>query len=210
MGQCRSHFFLGLIGCCMGSICSMGTMARKIPSGSRAHLPNAPVKESRRGRYDGVSSQKCLCDTGKLHLTCIQSTTFLIGFPFVAIVINIPQRAQAVNGYSPVKAGLALLALLLSSPSATAVSGVLTSSFKVPPIYLILIGAVLQVIGVGLTISLPTTGGPFPKQQYGFEVIMGLGFGLILATVLTLAQLVCDEKDIGTFLFPMTNIITLP
>lgn len=124
-------------------------------------------------------------------------------------MINIPQRAQAVNGYSPVKAGLALLALLLSSPSATAVSGVLTSSFKVPPVYLILIGAVLQVIGVGLTISLPTTGGPFPKQQYAFEVIMGLGFGLILATVLTLAQLVCDEKDIGMSPAPISNLITL-
>lgn len=124
-------------------------------------------------------------------------------------MINIPQRAQAVNGYGPTKAGLALLTLLLSSPFATAVSGALTSSFKVPPLYLILIGAVLQVIGVGLTISLPTDGGPFPKQQYAFEVIMGLGFGLILATVLTLAQLVCDEKDIGMFSYFASHHIDL-
>ena len=199
MGQCRNHCVFGLVGFCMGSICSMGIMARKIPSGARAHLSNAAFEEPRHGRYDGVSSHKSFCNTMKLNLTCIQSTTFLIGFPFVAIVVNIPQRAQAVNGYSPVKAGLALLALLLSSPFATAVSGVLTSNFKVPPVYLILIGAVLQVVGVGLTISLPTNGGAFPKQQYGFEVIMGLGFGLVLATVLTLAQLVCNEKDVGRF-----------
>lgn len=125
-------------------------------------------------------------------------------------MVNIPQRAQAVNGFSPAKAGLALLALLLSSPFATAVSGVLTSSFKVPPVYLIIVGAVLQVIGVGLTISLPTTGGPFPKQQYTFEVIMGLGFGLILATVLTLAQLVCNEKDIGMVFFQFNVIMLNP
>lgn len=68
---------------------------------------------------------------------------------------------------------------------------------------MILLGAVLQVIGVGLTISLPPTGGTFAKAQYAYEVIMGLGFGLVLATVLTLAQLVSDEKDVGTYhVFP--------
>lgn len=127
----------------------------------------------------------------------------------MAIVINIPQRAQAVNGYSPVKAGLALLALLLSSPFATTVSGVLTSSFKVPPVYLILLGAVLQTIGVGLTINLPPTGGTFAKEQYAYEVIMGLGFGLILATVLTLAQLVCDENDVGMYPCVSTPLLRL-
>jgi hypothetical protein len=104
-----------------------------------------------------------------------------------------------VNGYSLVKAGLTLLALLLSSPFATAVAGVLSSSCKVPPIYLILSGAVLQTIGMGLTINLPPTGGTFAKEQYAYEVVMGLGFGLILATVLTLAQLVCDEKYFGIY-----------
>jgi hypothetical protein len=60
-------------------------------------------------------------------------------------------------------------------------------------------GPVLQTIGVGLTINLPPTGGTFAKAQYVYEVVMGLGFGLILATVLTLAQLVCDEKDVGLY-----------
>lgn len=79
----------------------------------------------------------------------------------------------------------------------------LTSSFKVPPVYLILLGAVLQTIGVGLTINLPPTGGTFAKAQYAYEVIMGLGFGLVLATVLTLAQLVSDKKDVGMYhVFP--------
>ncbi|KAF4627477.1 hypothetical protein G7Y89_g10678 [Cudoniella acicularis] len=73
------------------------------------------------------------------------NTAFFIGFPFVAIVVNIPQRAQAVYGLSPTHAGLALLPLLLTSPFATALSGFLTSNMKVPPLYLILIGAVLQV-----------------------------------------------------------------
>lgn len=126
----------------------------------------------------------------------MMSTAFFVGFPFVSIVVNIPQRAQAVNGLSPVRAGIALLPLLLTSPLATAMQGVLTSNFKVPPFYLMLIGAVLQLVGVGLTGSLPTDGLNVAPQQYGYEVIMGLGFGLSLSTVLTLAPLVVKEVDI--------------
>ena len=129
-------------------------------------------------------------------LVGMMSTAFFIGFPFVSIVVNIPQRAQAVNGLSPVRAGIALLPLLLTSPFATAVQGVLTSNFKVPPVYLMLIGAVLQLVGVGLTSSLPTDRPSIAPQQYGYEVIMGLGFGLSLSTVLTLAPLVVKEADL--------------
>jgi hypothetical protein len=137
------------------------------------------------------------------------SCTSLVGFPFVAIIVNIPQRSQAVNGFSPVKAGLALLPLLLSSPFATLVSGLLTSNFAVPPVYLIILGSILQAIGVGLTLLLPLSGGPFPRAQYGYEVIMGLGFGLTLATVLTLAQLVVDKKDVGVVMGALTQVRVL-
>jgi hypothetical protein len=65
---------------------------------------------------------------------------------------------------------------------------------------MILTGAVLQTVGVGLTINLPSIGGTFAKEQYAYEVIMGLGFGLILATVLTLANLICEEKDAGMYI----------
>lgn len=116
---------------------------------------------------------------GKVECVCadIHRTAYFVGFPFVAIVVNIPQRAQAVYGFSPLRSGLALLPLLLTSPLATAFSGYLTSNLKVPPVYLIVGGAVLQVVGVGLTCSLPVAASKIPAAQYGFEVLMGLGFG---------------------------------
>lgn len=118
----------------------------------------------------------------------------------MAIVVNIPQRAQAVYGLSPTKAGLGLLPLLLTSPLFTAISGALTSNYKVPPLYLILIGEAFQIIGVGLTCALPKTGGTsIPKEQYGYEVLMGAGFGIGLSTLLQLAKLVVDEKHLRRF-----------
>ncbi|KAI5457173.1 drug resistance transporter EmrB/QacA subfamily [Mariannaea sp. PMI_226] len=136
--------------------------------------------------------------------------TFFVGFPFTAIVVNIPQSVQAVHGYSPQQAGIVLLPLLLSSPVATAASGFMTSNLNVPPLYIILVGSVLQIIGVGLTCSLPTTPmGKVPAQQYGFEVIMGIGFGLTASTVLTLVPLVTHPKDVPVIMGALTQVRTL-
>lgn len=75
--------------------------------------------------------------------------------------------------------------------------GVLTSTFNVPPAYLIVLGTMIQVIGVGLTISVPFHPSGIPAQQYGYEAVMGVGFGLSLSTVLTLADLVASKKEVG-------------
>ncbi|OJD15998.1 hypothetical protein AJ78_03790 [Emergomyces pasteurianus Ep9510] len=142
-------------------------------------------------------------------LAAMMATAFFTGFPFVVIVVNIPQRAQAVSGLSSVKAGLALLPLLLTSPLATAASGILTSNFRVPPFYLIILGSVLQVIGVGLTCTLPTESFDVSPQQYGYEAIMGLGFGMGLTTILTLAPLVIKDPDLGVTMGALTQVRVL-
>jgi hypothetical protein len=124
-------------------------------------------------------------------------TAFLVGFPFVSIIVNIPQRAQAVSGLSPLNAGLTLLPLMLTSPVATVLSGYLTAQLKVPSFYVILAAAILQVIGVGLTCSLPSTPTEVSKSQYGFEVIMGAGFGLGLTTLITFSRAVVSDQHLG-------------
>ena len=53
----------------------------------------------------------------------------------MTVLINLPQRFQAVDGDSPFEAGIRMLPLLLASPVATAVSGQLAGRFKVPPHY---------------------------------------------------------------------------
>lgn len=122
--------------------------------------------------------------------------TFFLGFPFTSVVINYPQRSQAVYGFSAQHAGITLLPLLLTSSFATLSSGFLTSTWRIPPVYVIVAGAVTQVVGIGLTCSLPTDTLKFPSQQYGFEVLMGIGFGLTLSTIFTLAQIITSKADL--------------
>ncbi|KAI1347291.1 major facilitator superfamily transporter [Xylaria sp. FL0043] len=121
---------------------------------------------------------------------------FLTGFPFMAAIINIPQRLQTVNSTTPIGAGIRLLPLLLLSPVASALSGFLISKTKVPPLYLLLIGGSLQTIGVGLFSSLDSSNLDIPSAQYGYQVIMGLGFGFNLSTLLIMVPMIISEKDI--------------
>ncbi|KZF22095.1 drug resistance transporter EmrB/QacA subfamily [Xylona heveae TC161] len=142
-------------------------------------------------------------------LSMMLLTAFFVGFPFVSIVVNIPQRAQAVSGLSPLHAGLALLPLLLISPLATAVSGFLTGKMKVPPFYIVVGSSLVQLLGVGFTCSLPTDTTEIPKSQYGFEVLMGIGFGLGLATLLTFARAVVSEANLAVMMGAVTQVRVL-
>ncbi|OBS24590.1 hypothetical protein FPOA_05132 [Fusarium poae] len=136
-------------------------------------------------------------------------TTCFVGFPFVSMVVNIPQRAQAVYGMSPSQAGISLLPMMLSSPAATVLSGYLTGNAKIPPVYPIIVAAALQVLGVGLMCSLPTASNKMPNAQYGYEVLMGIGFGLGLTTVLTFARIVVSETNLSVMMGALTQIRVL-
>lgn len=112
------------------------------------------------------------------------------------MVVNIPQRAQAVYGMSPSNAGLILLPMMLTSPAASVFSAYLTGNAKIPPVYPIVVAAALQVLGVGLMCSLSTHPTHMQNAQYGYEVLMGIGFGLSLATILTFARVVVSEANL--------------
>ncbi|KAF5020450.1 hypothetical protein F66182_7529 [Fusarium sp. NRRL 66182] len=123
---------------------------------------------------------------------------FLTGFPFMAALINIPQRFQTVNNTSAINAGVRTLPLLLLSPVATALSGVLVSKLRIPPLYMLFLGGSLQTIGVGLFSALESSTS-IAASQYAFEAMMGLGFGFNLSTILMMVPLVVTERDLGKY-----------
>ncbi|KAF4487966.1 major facilitator superfamily transporter [Fusarium agapanthi] len=133
---------------------------------------------------------------------------FFTGFPFMAALINIPQRFQTVNMTSAINAGIRTLPLLLLSPLATAVNGILVSKLGVPPLYTLILGGSLQTIGVGLYSSLKSSTS-IASAQYGYEAIMGLGFGFNLSTILMMVPLVVTEKDLAVTMGSVTQIRVL-
>lgn len=56
----------------------------------------------------------------------------------------------------------------------------------------------MQIIGVGLFSSLPDDPSKIYRPQYGYEAIMGFGFGLGLTTLLVLVPMVVNKEDTGS------------
>lgn len=120
---------------------------------------------------------------------------FFTGIAYLTMVINLPQKFQVVNGDSAFKAGYRLLALMMSFSLAAVVSSVLTEKKGVPPLYTLCIAASLQILGLALMTTLSTTQHNFPAAQYGYQIIMGFGFGLSISTLIMTISLVVNQQD---------------
>ncbi|KAF5700460.1 major facilitator superfamily transporter [Fusarium globosum] len=153
-----------------------------------------------------LGSDCCLVET--VFVMGLLLNGFFTGFPFMAALINIPQRFQTVNTTSAINAGIRTLPLLLLSPLATAINGILVSKLGVPPLYTLFLGGSLQTIGVGLYSSLKSSTS-IASAQYGYEAIMGLGFGFNLSTILMMVPLVVTEKDLAVTMGSVTQIRVL-
>ncbi|KAK8119284.1 major facilitator superfamily transporter [Apiospora kogelbergensis] len=107
----------------------------------------------------------------------------------------------------PFDAGVRLLPLLLSSPVATALAGQLATKLKVPPFYLTMFATSLQMLGIGLCSSVPFRGSS--TTIYGYEVLMGFGFGMGLVSLLIYAPLVVDREDLAVTMGAITQVRVL-
>ncbi|KAF2177889.1 major facilitator superfamily transporter [Zopfia rhizophila CBS 207.26] len=127
-----------------------------------------------------------------LLLVCLFS-----GLAFITCIIVLPQQFQVVYGDSPSTAGYRLLALTLTVPVGSALAGFFSQKLKVPPLYILLAGSSFIILGTGLASSIQRSGTSFPKSQYGFQEIMGFGFGINLATVVMTAPLAFSEQNLA-------------
>ncbi|EJT71357.1 hypothetical protein GGTG_10616 [Gaeumannomyces tritici R3-111a-1] len=131
---------------------------------------------------------------------------FLTGVPFMTILINTPQRFQAVNGLSAWNAGLRTLSLLLSSAVGTLISSQLVAKAKIPPSYVLFAGVALQVLGVGLA---STVGPDDMPHLYGYEVLMGVSFGVTPAMLVVLVPYTVERDDLAVCMGAVTQVRVL-
>jgi hypothetical protein len=123
-------------------------------------------------------------------------------------IVFLPQRFQLQNGLPPVDAGIRMLALLTLSATGAGLGGIIASRRNIS--WYILAGSQsLQLIGLGLMSSLPTAAGEVRAEQYGYQVILGLGFGLTLSSLVIVARMEVEAKDVGVAFGSITQIRVL-
>ncbi|KAF4468279.1 Major facilitator superfamily domain general substrate transporter [Fusarium albosuccineum] len=125
-------------------------------------------------------------------------TMFAMGACFYAAIILLPQRFQSVNGLSALSAGLNMLAFTLVSPVFSMACGVALSKKPLAAHILLFTGAALTTVGMGLLSSLPDSG-PVSDPVYGYEVILGVGLGLMMPSLVFLLKVEFDDENLGWY-----------
>ncbi|KAL1622846.1 hypothetical protein SLS54_004866 [Diplodia seriata] len=129
--------------------------------------------------------------------------TFIIslvsGIPYTILVMAIPQHFQTVAGLSPLAAGVRLLPFNLLISSAAVLINVVAGTTGVAPVYLILTGSVVQLVGISLLCTLPTDGNSaiVPAAMYGYQMLAGCGIGCVFGILLQLPPQLVEKRDLG-------------
>ena len=121
--------------------------------------------------------------------------TMLHGFIYFVIIYTLPVRFQIVNGQNALLAGVGLLPLLGSAGIGSFLGGALNKT-KNRTAYTLVAASVFALLGVGLLSTLGPTNAPEPKT-YGFQVFVGLGFGLAVSTASLMASYEVSFNDAG-------------
>ncbi|KAF2970349.1 hypothetical protein GQX73_g3234 [Xylaria multiplex] len=123
----------------------------------------------------------------------------LLGGPTVICMFILPQRFQLVYGTSGLDAGVRLIPFTAVIPLGSIFASILAGKLKIPPVYLLILGSALQVLGFALMGTLPSTL-DIPSRIYGFQVIAGWGCGINFSLLFILIPFVNEKRDNATAL----------
>ncbi|KAJ8132387.1 hypothetical protein O1611_g1236 [Lasiodiplodia mahajangana] len=118
----------------------------------------------------------------------------LLGGPTVICMFILPQRFQLVYGTSGLGAGVRLIPFTAVIPVGSIFASILAGKFKIPPIYLLILGSVLQVLGFALIGTLPSTLS-IPDRIYGFQILAGWGCGINFSLLFILIPFYNEKRD---------------
>jgi hypothetical protein len=132
---------------------------------------------------------------------------FLLGMPFYAAIVQLPQRFQSVNFKSAERAGVLLLPVTLMTPVGAMLSGIVMGK-KIAAEYILIASTALTSVGIGLLSSLPTDS-PFWVGTYGYQIITGIGLGLASPPYYFLLYTSVEERDaaVGTGALNMSRTL---
>lgn len=129
--------------------------------------------------------------------------TLLTGFTYLLVVYNLPFRLEAVNQKSPLSAGIGILPLVGGAAVGSITAGMLCAK-KDRTFPVSFAGTCCVLIGSGLLSTLEDSIHVQPKA-YGYQVFVGLGFGLTVASISVMASFEVQLRDTG-MLNPCGNL----
>ncbi|OTA64073.1 putative multidrug resistance protein fnx1 [Hypoxylon sp. EC38] len=116
-----------------------------------------------------------------------------LGGPTIISMFLIPQRFQLIYNTSSLNAGVYLIPFTITIPLGTIFASIIAGKLKVPPVYIILAGSCLQIVGFSLLSTLPSTL-EIPPRIYGYEIITGWGCGMNFSLLFVMIPFVNEKQ----------------
>ncbi len=119
---------------------------------------------------------------------------FIVGIAMFGAISMVPLYLQVVRGYSPTEAGLLMLPLVLGIMTGSIISGQVvkrTGRYKILPV----VGTFLVTVGAVLYAQLHFDSDMWQVLAYG--VVVGLGLGCCMQTLIIAAQNAGPRSDMG-------------
>lgn len=130
-----------------------------------------------------------------LHPLTTDRATFFSGWSYIALVVDIPERLQIVNGDTSLVAGLHLLPLLGATAFGSFAAGIINKKNNLTA-YTTIAGCGFQCLGLGLIYG--TTSGTTSIALFlGYTTIYGLGVGLVFAGVTMMTTVEARNIDLA-------------
>ena len=125
--------------------------------------------------------------------------SLLSGIPYNIIIIDIPERLQTVNGISPLGAGIRLVPFNFMIALGCILINVFAMKTRIAPIWLVLAGSIIELIGLSLFSTLSSTSimTPAASAIYGWEVFSGFGIGMVWGMLLVIPPHVVEHRDLA-------------
>lgn len=113
---------------------------------------------------------------------------------------------MTVNGMSPLEASARFLAFGAFVPVGSTLAIMLITRLSLRPMVVAAFAVLLQILGTVL-LSRASTDFNVDASQYGFQIMIGTGTGLIISAVMTLIPITMEEQDIGKLSFLVYEIL---
>ncbi|KAG8531949.1 uncharacterized protein KY384_003585 [Bacidia gigantensis] len=122
--------------------------------------------------------------------------TYFAGTILTVCIVQLPQRFTTVNGQSAFQAGVRLLPFGAFIPAGSVLAAILIGRARISPLYILLAGGFLEVIGTAL-LSQSSAEYHISAAQYGYQILAGTGVGFFNATLVLLVPYVVDKRDLA-------------
>ncbi|KAK8119738.1 efflux pump antibiotic resistance protein [Apiospora kogelbergensis] len=123
--------------------------------------------------------------------------TFMTGAVSVTCVVLIPLRYQTAGALSPLDAGVRLILFSAVSPIGAIVAAMLCKKKRTPPLFVMLFGALLQILGLVLVTTLAKPDDRDWPGLYGLQVCIGFGMGFAMGTATLLTPAITERRDLA-------------